>query len=394
MQKMTLATRLIGGFLIVASITLVVGFLGWKEISDSNESNTRAVFSENISKQLLQREIDHLNWAIKVGEFQRNEEMTELGVEKDDHKCNFGKWYYSEEREKAGTAVPEIKGLLDKLEEPHRKLHQSAVQLEEILKKGKEHRPEALSLFQKETISHLKSVQQLLGEIRARTEQHVTEARKISDIQSNRAGYVSLTGMIAGPVVALMLGIVLSFSISKLIRRVILGLKEGSTQVSSASGQVSLAGQQLADGTSEQAAAIEESSSSLEEMASMTRQNAEHARHANELMTKASRVTEKANHSMTEDIRSKRTSGSPVGPANREVFILKSEPVRDGIQEGVEFLEKTSKFRLTRLELFPRLAALGFQIQRLHGKREVHADFLKQSGFFFIERAALAGANP
>ena len=121
MKKMTLATRLIGGFLIVASITLVVGFLGWKEISDSNASNTRAVYSENIGKQLLQREIDHLNWAIKVGEFQRDEGMTELGVEKDEHKCKFGKWYYSEEREKAGAAVPEIKSLLDKLEEPHRR---------------------------------------------------------------------------------------------------------------------------------------------------------------------------------------------------------------------------------------------------------------------------------
>ena len=284
MRKMTLATRLVGGFLIVAAITLVVGFLGWKEISDSNESNTRAVFLENIGKQLLQREIDHLNWAIKVGEFQRNEDMAELAVEKDEHKCNFGKWYYSEEREKAGTVVPEVKSLLEKLEEPHRRLHQSAMRLEETLKKGKEHRPEALTLFQEETINHLKTVQQLLGEIRVKAEQHVAEARKTSDLQSDRARFVSLSGMVAGPLVALALGVLLSFSIAKLIRRVILGLKEGAAHVSYASGQVSSAGQQLAEGTSEQAAAIEESSSSLEEMASMTRQNAEHAGRANELV--------------------------------------------------------------------------------------------------------------
>ena len=99
---------------------------------------------------------------------------------------------------------------------------------------------------------------------------------------------------------ALILGVVLSLSITRPLNRIIGGLNEGADQVSSASMQVSGASQQLAQGASEQAAALEETSSSLEEMASMTRQNAGNANQANVLINDTGRVVEQANHSMSE----------------------------------------------------------------------------------------------
>jgi methyl-accepting chemotaxis protein len=254
--------------------------------------------SESVSRQLLQREIDHLNWVVKVGDFQRNEDMTALGVEEDEHKCGFGKWYYSEERKKAEETVPEIKLLLDKIEEPHAKLHESAKQLEAILQKGKEHRPEALSLFQGETIKQLKVIQQLLGEIRPKIAEHTEKLIKSSETQADRAKVVSLLGSFISPIIALVLGITLSFVISRPIRRSIDGLNEGIRQMAAASGQVSDASQRLAEGASEQAAAIEESSSSLEEMSSMTKQNAAHAGRADHLMADTRQVVSTANTSM------------------------------------------------------------------------------------------------
>ncbi len=101
---------------------------------------------------------------------------------------------------------------------------------------------------------------------------------------------------------ALLLGILLSFIISRGIvtslKRLIEGLTDGAAQVSSASGQVSSASQQLAEGSSEQAAAIEETSASLEEIAAMTRQNAENAAQADDLTREANEVMESANESM------------------------------------------------------------------------------------------------
>ena len=102
---------------------------------------------------------------------------------------------------------------------------------------------------------------------------------------------MSSTTMIVGLSVAVVVGILLAVfitrSIVKPIARVIIGLTDGSQQVSAASGQVSGASQSLAEGSSEQASSLEETSSSLEEMASMTKQNAANAKQANSLADEA-----------------------------------------------------------------------------------------------------------
>ncbi len=114
----------------------------------------------------------------------------------------------------------------------------------------------------------------------------------------------SATITIVGLCVAMALGAVLAFfitrSITKPINAAIEGLAEGSQQVASAANQVSTSGQQLAEGAAEQAAALEETSSSLEEMASMTKTNADNAQQANDLAQEAGRVVAKANQAMAE----------------------------------------------------------------------------------------------
>jgi len=65
-------------------------------------------------------------------------------------------------------------------------------------------------------------------------------------------------------------------------------------------GQSVVMSQNLSEAASEQASSLEETSSSLEEMTSMTKQNAGNATEANNLMTMAQQVIEKANVSMNE----------------------------------------------------------------------------------------------
>ncbi|MFZ0928620.1 MAG: methyl-accepting chemotaxis protein [Syntrophobacteraceae bacterium] len=298
MRKRNLSTQLIVSFMVVASITLVVGLLAWKQISGSSEITKRANLSESISRQMLQREIDHLNWVLKAAEFLINENSTELGVEKDEHKCGFGKWYYSEDRKKVEETMPEVASLLEQIEEPHKKLHQSAKALEAILQKGNEHRAEALSVFQNDTMVRLKEIQRILAEIRTKVQEHTELLTKQSEAQANRAKFTSIFGAIISPIIALAIGIICSVVISRPIKRAIAGLSQGTDEVASASSQVSSASRQLAEGAAEQAAAIEETSSSLEEMSSMTKQNAANAHQANDLMKKARQIVGQANGSM------------------------------------------------------------------------------------------------
>lgn len=112
----------------------------------------------------------------------------------------------------------------------------------------------------------------------------------------------SSTIMIIGLVVALLLGIMLAYFITRSIvgpiNKIINSLSGGAEQVSSASTQLSSSSQQISEGASEQASSLEEVSSSLEEMSSMTKQNADNARQANSLSTNASDVAGQSSDAM------------------------------------------------------------------------------------------------
>jgi methyl-accepting chemotaxis protein len=289
---------------LLAIIALTVGFLGWKAVSDSSEAGRQLSYLHGISNQLLQREIDHLNWASRVGEFQSNEAITELTVEKDDHKCKFGQWYYSDARKEAEAALPEIASLLAAIEKPHHGLHESAKQLEQLLKKGKDHRGEALSYFQSETVAHLRGVQKLLGEMRPQVAQGIAALQDSAGIQARRAMFATLVSAFVGPLLALILGFVLSLSITRPINRVISDMDQSARQVASASSEVAGASQQVAEGASEQAAALEQSSSALEEMTAMTSQNASNANQASMTIQDTVKVMEDANQAMADLIES------------------------------------------------------------------------------------------
>ncbi len=215
MKNLRLSMKLTGGFLIVGLMVLVVGIVGWMGNKSSEKILGKVSYGENIGKEFLQREIDHLNWARKVGQFQRDEKITELGVEKDEHNCAFGKWYYSDDRKKADEEMPEIKELMKQIEIPHTRLHRSAQELEKILKKGKESRREAVALYGGEVSEHLKNVQALFGEIRPKVTSHVAETLRMGVAQTRQTTFISLIGMIVGTVVAVVLGLLLSRSIVK-----------------------------------------------------------------------------------------------------------------------------------------------------------------------------------
>ena len=289
-----LGVKLIGSFLIVAAIILAVGFVGWFGISKAGKLATDL----GLSKMLTQRELDHMVWVLKVGDFQRDEAMTKLDVEKDEHRCGFGKWYYSDERKKIESDFPDIVGLLKQMEEPHRRLHQSAVTLEEMLQKGKQSRPEAVQYYRTNTQEIVKDVQKILTDVRAKIERELVESGKSADASIALSKVMSAAGMVLGFVIAVVLGFSLTRSITKPINRVVAGLTEASCQVASASTQVASASQRLAEGTSEQASALEETSSSLEEMSAMTKQNADNALQARGLMAEVKTIVDKVDGQM------------------------------------------------------------------------------------------------
>jgi methyl-accepting chemotaxis protein len=107
-------------------------------------------------------------------------------------------------------------------------------------------------------------------------------------------------------VLAILLGVVLSRSITGSLQAVVAALDDAANQVASGASQVTVSSQQLAEGASESASSLEETSSSLEEMASMTRSNSESAVGAKTLVEATQTLVNQGARSMDSTVESMR----------------------------------------------------------------------------------------
>ena len=292
---MTVGKRIFVGFGLV--LALLVGlalssYLGFGRIEGNAGGVIKGV---QLDAELAQREVDHLNWAGKVTGVLLSG-SSELAVETDPHKCGFGKWYYGEGREQAEKQFSSLKSLFAEIEEPHKKLHESAVAVKQSLASGGT--SEALSVYTAQTVPALQSVQGLLNKIRK--EAHGQVAAEQATMGGDAAATRRLVG--GSALFALGLGLALAFfigrGISTALKQISLSLSEGAKHVAAAAAEVSSSSQALADGASQQASAEEQTSAALEEVGAMIKQDADHAQQADNLMKEANQVIQNADESM------------------------------------------------------------------------------------------------
>ncbi|MFO7878305.1 MAG: methyl-accepting chemotaxis protein [Desulfovermiculus sp.] len=241
--------------------------------------------------------------------------------------CAFGKW-----QAEYSTQNPELSQLLDQIKEPHNTFHQSLGQIQEAVDQGQEEeavrlysevmQPAAEDVFEHfdQIIGLIEKSQELRGRIEQLTmgqsqdylEQAFEHLNKIIAIntqvadkevdtavtQSAMLKSLNLGSVVAGVLLALLLGIFLTRSITKPVNRIVQGLRSSAEQVSSASAQVSSSSQSSAEGANEQASSLEETSSSLEEMSSQTKQNADNAEQADQAIKESASLVESGVDSM------------------------------------------------------------------------------------------------
>ena len=143
------------------------------------------------------------------------------------------------------------------------------------------------------------AVDELFGRMVGLNEQTAIKEAAYARTQGAFLKVLSLVSAIVGVALAVCLGIIITRSIKKVLTRIVEALSEGSEQVAAASGQVSAASQSLAEGATEQAAGLQETSSSLEEMSSMTKQNADNAQQANTLAAEAKKAAGTGSEAMS-----------------------------------------------------------------------------------------------
>jgi methyl-accepting chemotaxis protein len=286
-MKAGLNAKIAAGFITTGAITLAVGVLGWRGVVGMKALQEASSHTQDIAKTFLQREMDHLNWVRKVGQFEQDESLVRMAVEKDPHKCGLGQWYYGPGRDEAEQAIPELRPLLAKLEGPHKRLHESAVELEKILAEGKDSRARAVCYYATNTCAVLSEIQSLFGELRPVVEGHAARQQKATADKAESIKLTTATAVIVGLVVAVSLGLVIGRGITRPIQKVAVHISAVLSETTAATSQVASASHSLAEGASEQAASLEETGASMEEMASMTQRNAESAQKAKDLAKQA-----------------------------------------------------------------------------------------------------------
>jgi len=128
-KNLTIGKKITLGYAIILILLIVVGVLNYVGVGTLVNSASEVIDGNKLTSMLVQREVDHLKWVEKVNALLTDDSITELNVQTDDHKCGMGKWLYGEERKDAEKLISSLTPILKSLEEPHRKLHESAIDI-------------------------------------------------------------------------------------------------------------------------------------------------------------------------------------------------------------------------------------------------------------------------
>ncbi len=120
------------GFGAVVFFLLTIAFMSIFGIQSIIKNGREVIIGNQIKRNIVERELDHIKWVNQVNQFLNNDHVTELTVETDYHKCKFGQFYYGELRKNAEKLIPELIPVLNKIEEPHIQLHESAIEIANV----------------------------------------------------------------------------------------------------------------------------------------------------------------------------------------------------------------------------------------------------------------------
>ena len=297
---MTLGKRIAFGFAVCITMAGIISAWGIFGIGEIVGDGKQSIVGNRLQSEMLQREVDHLNWANAVATRLAEDHPTGLDVQKDPTQCAFGKWYYGEDRKQAEKDLPVLAPLFASIDEPHRHLHVSAAEIDGHLRSGQD--PEliksaATAVYLQQTKPALQQVQGLLRQVAESVKKNT-----VSDTEMVAAAGRTRTAMGGLALLAIAAGIAIAWHLTRSTVRTLSAitgeLAAGADQVSAASGYLSTSSQGLAEGSSRQAASLEETAATMAEMSAMTTRNAESAGQAKALADRAGSGVDKSNASM------------------------------------------------------------------------------------------------
>jgi methyl-accepting chemotaxis protein len=132
----TLGTKITTGFVLVLILLVITAAWGIRGLMQVRQESELVIEADNLRTDMVQREVDHLDWEAKLARFVFDDHVHDLDIELDHTQCSLGRWYYGEQRALAEAHFPKLASYLQAMEEPHRKLHESAKRIKTVYRQA------------------------------------------------------------------------------------------------------------------------------------------------------------------------------------------------------------------------------------------------------------------
>ncbi len=288
-QNVSISKKIVLGLGLTLVLLALLGITSYMGVGRLVQDAQSMIQANKLDGLLAQREVDHIKWVDKLLDYIARGKTKKFDLQTNDHECGFGLWYYGGGRKDAERMVPDLVPVLKEIEEPHRLLHQSALEI------SKSDQP--FEVFESKSRPNLQKVQALLQKARQLTKSRIAGEEAVAATAVSTQRNIMVIGL-AAMAFGLLIAVFMSRGVSKNLTGITQQLEEAAEQVATASDQVSSSSQSLAQGASEQAASLEETAASLEEIAATVKQNTLHAEECNRLVILTNEKTREVHKSI------------------------------------------------------------------------------------------------
>lgn len=141
------------------------------------DNQTQEEELDAFAKMLDVRKADHTKWVDTLDKSVKS--GTAFPLATDPHKCAFGKWYDNFE-----TNITNVQFHLDKIEEPHRLLHEAAMHIEHLVGEDKEE--QRIEILQEAETVYMPKVIALLDETKEIIKDHFRDMMIVMESDNER----------------------------------------------------------------------------------------------------------------------------------------------------------------------------------------------------------------
>ncbi|MBU0983950.1 MAG: CZB domain-containing protein, partial [candidate division Zixibacteria bacterium] len=116
------------GFGLVLGLMAAISIYNYTHLLDIGKQTAVAQDACTSQAFAIEKEVDHLTWMAALSSLFLDDQVKSVTVQTDPHKCGLGKWLYSDQTRQL-TSDPEFAAIWNRIEGPHIRLHETAVEI-------------------------------------------------------------------------------------------------------------------------------------------------------------------------------------------------------------------------------------------------------------------------